>query len=157
MTDNKRRKLLRSTLNASLVGIAASSGMLNPQSLVAAEPSTSNHSKSLDTEVTQQYNYRSMPRSSAINLSVPSIAENGAEVPVLVTTDLPDVESISILLKKNSSSLIAKFVIQPGTNAYVRTRIKIPASSDVIAIVSSKGKKYFTKKLVKVTTAGCGG
>jgi len=157
MTDPKRRTLLKKALGLSLVNIAAGAGLLSPLKLIAAKQQLMHNLKSLDKEVVNLVDYTAMRFSSAITLSAPDIAETGAKVSISISSNLPDVESISILLEKKPPSLVASFNLEPGTNAFVRTWIKIPVSSEVIAIVRSKGKQYFTKRLVKVTTAGCGG
>ena len=157
MADIKRRILLRGTLSASLVSIGASA-LLSPRTLLAANPDISHQSKTLDAKITEQYDYTSMPQSSAIKISAPAIAENSSEVPVLVSSNLPNVDSISILLKNNPTPLIAHFVLEKGTTAFARTRIKMPKTSDIIAIVRSNGKLFTANKLVRVVTgSGCGG
>jgi len=95
--------------------------------------------------------------SSDITLKAPDIAENGAVVPITITTSLDDLESISIISAKNSSPLIASHQLGDGAKGYVSTRIKMGKSSDVIAVVKAGGKLYTSKKEVKVTIGGCGG
>ncbi|MDH3432688.1 MAG: thiosulfate oxidation carrier protein SoxY, partial [Gammaproteobacteria bacterium] len=62
--------------------------------------------------------------SDAITLQVPEIAENGAVVPVTITTTLENVESISIVVKNNPRPLAATFEMSPGTLADISSRIK---------------------------------
>ncbi len=76
--------------------------------------------------------------SDKVNLKIPDIAENGAVVPVTVSTDMPDVESISVLVANNPNPLAASFELSPGTLAEVSTRIKMGQSSDVIGVVKTK-------------------
>ncbi|MCK5308278.1 MAG: thiosulfate oxidation carrier protein SoxY, partial [Zetaproteobacteria bacterium] len=66
-------------------------------------------------------------------------------------------ESISIIAEKNASPLTANFILGPGTQGYVSTRIKMGKTSSVIAVVKADGKLYSTGKEVKVTIGGCGG
>ncbi len=47
----------------------------------------------------------------------PDIAENGAVVPVGITSNIPKTESIAILIEKNPNMLAAVFDIPPGTDA----------------------------------------
>ncbi|HMW53678.1 MAG TPA: thiosulfate oxidation carrier protein SoxY [Rhodocyclaceae bacterium] len=44
-----------------------------------------------------------------------------------------------------------------GAEGYVSTRIKMGATSNVLAVVKAAGKTYKTHKEVKVTIGGCGG
>jgi len=90
-------------------------------------------------------------------MKIPDIAENGAVVPVTVSTELENVESISIVVDNNPTPLAASFDMSPSMLATVSVRIKMGQSSDVRAIVKADGKLYSTTKEVKVTIGGCGG
>jgi len=95
--------------------------------------------------------------SDQIELKVPEIAENGAVVPVSVNTTLENVESISIVVKKNPRPMAATFEILPGTLPKLACRIKMAETSDVIAVIKTSNGIYSTSKEVKVTIGGCGG
>jgi len=95
--------------------------------------------------------------SDKVKLDAPEIAENGAVVPVSVTTTLPDVTSISFLVSENPVVLVASYKIPAGTMPSVANRIKMAKTSNVIVVVEAGGKVYSTTKEVKVTVGGCGG
>lgn len=95
--------------------------------------------------------------SDKITLEVPEIAENGAVVPVSISTSLPKVTSISILVPENPFTLAASYKLPDGTAAAVSCRLKMAKTSDVVAVVESDGKAYGIAKQVKVTLGGCGG
>lgn len=95
--------------------------------------------------------------SDQIMLKVPQIAENGAVVPVTVTTTLENVESISIVVENNPRPLAATFDLPPGTLPDLASRIKMGQTSDVMAVVKTDTGLFSTKKQVKVTIGGCGG
>jgi len=95
--------------------------------------------------------------SDDIVLKVPDIAENGAVVPVTVSTGIADVRRISIVINENPNPLSASFKLLPGAVADISTRIKMGQSSDVQAIVETDTAAYVTSKNVKVTIGGCGG
>ena len=95
--------------------------------------------------------------SDKISLDAPEIAENGAVVPISVTTTLPDVTSISILVSENPFPLAANYPIPPGTSPAVSSRLKMAKTSKVIALVASGDKVFSASKDVKVTVGGCGG
>jgi sulfur-oxidizing protein SoxY len=95
--------------------------------------------------------------SDLIAMKVPEIAENGAVVPVTVSTTLENVESISIVVPKNPRPLAATFEIPPGTLPDVSSRIKMGETSEVIAVVKTDSGLFRTSKEVKVTIGGCGG
>ena len=95
--------------------------------------------------------------SDKVKMDAPEIAENGAVVPVSVTTTLPDVTSISFLVSENPVVLVASYKIPAGTVPAVGNRIKMAKTSNVIVVVEAGGKLYSATKEVKVTVGGCGG
>ncbi len=95
--------------------------------------------------------------SDKVKLEAPEIAENGAVVPISVSTSLPNVTSISVMVAENPYALAASYKIPEGTNPAVSNRLKMAMTSNVIAIVESDGKLYRATKEVKVTVGGCGG
>jgi sulfur-oxidizing protein SoxY len=95
--------------------------------------------------------------SGDIKVDAPDIAENGAVVPVTVTSGIAGTEGIAIIGEKNALPLIADFKLMNGAAGYVSTRIKMGSTSNVIAVVKAGGKVYKGHKEVKVTIGGCGG
>jgi sulfur-oxidizing protein SoxY len=95
--------------------------------------------------------------SDKIKLDVPEIAENGAVVPISITTTLSEVTSICFVVPENPNPLAAYYRLPPGTMPSVANRLKMAKTSNVVAIVEAGGKLYSTTKEVKVTVGGCGG
>ena len=95
--------------------------------------------------------------SDKVKLDAPEIAENGAVVPVAVSSTLPDVTSISILVAENPNALAASYRIPAGTIPNVASRLKMAKTSNVTAVVEAGGKLYSATREVKVTVGGCGG
>jgi sulfur-oxidizing protein SoxY len=95
--------------------------------------------------------------SDKVKLDAPEIAENGAVVPIGVSTTLADVTSISFLVSENPNALVASYKIPAGTVSSVANRIKMAKTSNVIVVVEAGGKLYSATKEVKVTVGGCGG
>jgi sulfur-oxidizing protein SoxY len=95
--------------------------------------------------------------SDKVKLDAPEIAENGAVVPISVSSTLADVTSISILVAENPNALAASYKIPAGTLPSVASRLKMAKTTNVIAVVEAGGKLYSTSKEVKVTVGGCGG
>ena len=87
----------------------------------------------------------------------PHIVEDGAVVPITVQTQLADVKRISLFVPHNPLPLAAIFHIPPGTEPYISARLKMAATSDVIAVVETAHGVYKNSKSVKVTRGGCGG
>ncbi len=94
--------------------------------------------------------------SKDITITAPDIAENGAVVPVAVTSRIAGTESISIISEKNPFPLAATFDIASGAEPYVSTRIKMSETSNVRAIVKAGGRQYTAAREVKITIGGCG-
>ena len=95
--------------------------------------------------------------SDKVRLDAPEIAENGAVVPISVSSALPDVTSIAILVSENPFPLAAMYKIPAGPTGMVANRLKMAKTSNVVALVESGGKIYSASKEVKVTVGGCGG
>lgn len=93
--------------------------------------------------------------SDAISIDVPDIAENGAVVPIQITTSLPGVESIALIAEKNPVPLVAAFKFGDNGATHVSIRIKMSTTSNVVAVVESEGKLYKAVQKIKVTTGGC--
>jgi sulfur-oxidizing protein SoxY len=153
----KRRLFLKGGL-ATCAAFAATAGLLAPGKLLAAWQATAFESNNVDDAIKNAFGTQQATVSDAVQFKVlPEIAENGAMVPVEVTTTLPNVESISILVEKNPNPLAATFMLGSDTNGTIATRVKMSKTSDVIALVRSDGKLYTARKEVKVTVGGCGG
>jgi sulfur-oxidizing protein SoxY len=95
--------------------------------------------------------------SDKVKMDAPEIAENGAVVPIAVSTTLADVTSIAFLVSENPVALVASYKIPAGTLPNVANRIKMAKTSNVIVVVEAGGKLYSANKEVKVTVGGCGG
>ena len=155
--NNQRRILLKGSLAAGALGVAVGSGLLTPRKVLAAWPEEAFGAKTLDDAVKAITGADEMAESADVKLGVPEIAENGAVVPVKVSTSITGVESISVIAVNNPSPLVASFALGEGAEGFVSTRIKMGKSGDVVAVVKADGKVYSAKKEVKVTIGGCGG
>ena len=153
----KRRTLLKGSLSAGVLGVAAGAGLLTPQMVPAAWPKAAFDAKSVDSAVKTLLGSDSLSASNDITITAPPIAENGAVVNVAVSSTLKNAESISLLVEKNGSPLAASFNLSAQTEPFVKTRIKVAKTSSVIAVVKSGGKLYSAGREVKVTIGGCGG
>jgi sulfur-oxidizing protein SoxY len=99
-----------------------------------------------------------MSESKDVTLTSPDIAENGAVVPLGVSTSLSGVKELLILVEKNPNALVALFKVSESIDANFMTRAKMGQSSDVFAVaIMNDGRALFSKKEVKVTLGGCGG
>lgn len=152
--DVSRRQVLRM---ASVLGLALAAGVIVPGEVSAAEwNGRAFEGKSLE-DVVKAMGGSKFAESREVSLNGPDIAENGAVVPVGVSSNLPNTEFIAILVEKNPNALAAGFTILPGTVANVSTRIKMGSTSVLHALVKADGQWFFASKEVKVTLGGCGG
>lgn len=152
-----RRVFLKGTLASSAVAVAVGAGLLNPRQVLAAWPKSAFEAQNLQDALKNVVGSDVTEFSDAIQIKAPEIAENGAVVPVTVSTTLPQVESISILVDGNPLPLAASFALAANTKSAVSTRIKMGKTANVIAAVKANGKLYSARKEVKVTIGGCGG
>lgn len=96
--------------------------------------------------------------SADVVITGPDIAENGAVVPVGVSTNLPGVKRLAVLVEKNPSNLAAVFDVSDSVEASFNTRVKMGQSSNVLAVaLMNDGRVLFSQKEIKVTLGGCGG
>ena len=153
MIDRERRKALKTGGSIALLGLFASLGLAHPAFAGAAKKSIF-EAKSLD-ELLDAMGVGLPESSDLIQLSAPEIAENGAFVPVTITSKLPRTEQISILVEKNPSTLTANFILPEGTEGFITTRIKMGQTDNVIVLVKADGKFYRASREVRVTLGGC--
>ncbi|MEX2151086.1 MAG: thiosulfate oxidation carrier protein SoxY [Steroidobacteraceae bacterium] len=92
-----------------------------------------------------------------IVIRAPDIAENGAVVPIDITSNVPGTTSISVFIEKNPFPYTGSFEVSQGAVPFVHLRAKMGETSPVRVVVAAGGKFYTTAKEVKVTIGGCGG
>ena len=153
-----RRLILQGAVSVALVGLGDLPFGLAPALAAANDkyPEDAFKQKSDADAIKSLYGKTAEP-SDKVKLDAPEIAENGAVVPISVSSTLPDVASISILVAENPNALAASYKIPAGTLPSVANRIKMQQTSNVIAIVEAGGKLFSATKEVKVTVGGCGG
>ncbi|KJK22414.1 Tat pathway signal protein [Burkholderiaceae bacterium 16] len=149
---SKRRDVLRVT---SVLALMAATGLIS-KAQAAEWNKTAFDGKSV-ADVIKALGGSGTEKSTAIVFTAPDIAENGAVVPVAVTSNIPGTEQIAVLVEKNPNTLAADFTIPAGTEPFVSTRVKMGQTSMVYAAVKAGGKWYVASKEIKVTLGGCGG
>jgi sulfur-oxidizing protein SoxY len=95
--------------------------------------------------------------STEILIEAPEIAENGAVVPIEITSKVPGTGSIAVLVDKNPFPLVGKFDFLDGAVPFVKLNVKMGETSEVRVIAQAGGNSYFAAKQIKVTIGGCGG
>ncbi len=150
-----RRTFLKTTL---ATGGAILGASLLPHALFADWPKNAFDAKTPDTVIKALFDNPQMTDSDKITITTPPVAENGAIVPVEIAVDLPKVESIAILGDKNPVPLLGQFTFADPdkTIPWVKTRVKLSTTSNLIVVVKADGKFYRARREVKVTVGGCG-
>ncbi|MGV3627867.1 MAG: thiosulfate oxidation carrier protein SoxY [Betaproteobacteria bacterium] len=151
-----RRNFLKLAGGAGAMAVTAAAGLLKPGSAWAAPWNKTAFESKASADAIKNLGAAELVESKDITITAPDIAENGAIVPVAVTSKIPNTQNISIIAEKNPFPLAASFDISAGGDAYVSTRVKMGQTSDVRAIVKAGGKFYTAVKEVKVTVGGCG-
>ncbi|MBS0325946.1 MAG: thiosulfate oxidation carrier protein SoxY [Proteobacteria bacterium] len=156
--DRHRRQALKSGGGLSLVALLAAAGWIDPAAAATeAWNSAAFQTHDMDTTLKALGDGKPVPSTNVVFFSTPDIAENGAVVPIGITSKVPGTESIAILVAKNPNMLAALFELPPGTEPSITTRVKMRETSDVYALVKAGGNYYMTSKEIKVTLGGCGG
>ncbi|HET9045544.1 MAG TPA: thiosulfate oxidation carrier protein SoxY [Casimicrobiaceae bacterium] len=156
--NTQRRQVLKQGGGVTLLTLVAAAGWLAPREAAAQSwNKAAFETQSMDDIMKALGGGTPVPSKDIVFVSTPDIAENGAVVPIGVTSNVPKTESIAILVEKNPNMLAAVFDIPAGTDPALSTRIKMGQSSNVYALVKAEGKYYVASKEIKVTLGGCGG
>ena len=152
--DYGRRDALRIS---GVLGLAIAAGLINPLDAFADEWNKTAFDAKNYNDATKGMGATLITPSKDVVLNAPDIAENGAVVPLAVSTSLPNVTQIAILIDKNPNTLSANFTIPSGTEPSISTRVKMRQTSNVYALIKVNGKWLMASKEIKVTLGGCGG
>jgi len=156
--DGRRRDVLKTGGGATLLALLAAAGWLKPSVAEAqAWNKAAFDAKTMDETMKALGGGAPMQSKDIAFVSTPDIAENGAVVPIGVTSTIPKTDAIAILVEKNPNMLAALFEIPAGTDPSISTRVKMGQTSNVYALVKADGKYYVASKEIKVTLGGCGG
>jgi len=152
-----RRKFLKTATYVGATASAIGTGVLVPQRVLGAYNAAAFDAKDVNGAISGSMGSDQHTASDAIKLKAPDIAENGAVVPVTVSSSMSNVEAISIVASANPSPLTSSYQLSSACEAFVSTRIKMVKTSNVVAVLKADGKLYSATKEVKVTIGGCGG
>ncbi|MGE0874772.1 MAG: thiosulfate oxidation carrier protein SoxY, partial [Burkholderiales bacterium] len=121
-------KLRRTTLQ---VGGAAAAlmaaGLLHPLRALAAWNKAAFDAKT-PTDAMKSMGVANAADSSGIVIEAPQIAENGAVVPIEVSSNIPGTTSLAVLIEKNPFPLAAKFNFKDGAMPYVKVNVRMGES-----------------------------
>jgi sulfur-oxidizing protein SoxY len=156
--DLIRRTLLRGAGAGGALVAALAAGVLKPTAVFAADWNHGAFEAKETAATLKALGAGTAADSKDLVLNAPDIAENGAVVPVDITSKIPNTVSISVLVDKNPFPLSASFDFAEGALPDVSVRLKLSQTSNVKAVAkTADGKFYTVQKEVKVTVGGCGG
>ena len=144
--------LSRRTILKSVSGILA---LALPSAVLAKWPQTAFESKNVDAVLNKLYSDSEAIESSDITIKVPATAENGRFVPIEIETTLAKVESISIISETNPVPLLGEFKFADNALPWIKTRVKISKTGNVIVMVKTNNQLYTARKQVTVNLSGC--
>ena len=156
MIDRSRRIVLKCAGGIAALTAGVIAGLVKPSNAVAAQWNKAGFDSKAMSEAVKALGAGNLVESKEIVITAPDIAENGAVVPVAVTSKIANTQQISIIAEKNPRPLLATFDVSSGNEGYISTRIKMGETSNVWAVVKADGKFYSAKKEVKITVGGCG-
>ncbi len=151
-----RRTFLKLSGAAGTLALAVGAGLFKTGEALAATWNKAGFESKAVADALKSLGATSLIESKDITITAPDIAENGAVVPVAVTSKIPNTQSISIIAEKNPFPLTSTFEVANGAEGYVSTRLKMGETSNVRAVVKADGKFYTAVKEVKITIGGCG-
>ena len=151
-----RRNVLKGAAGAGTVAVAVAAGLLKPTQALAGAPRSALEAKNVG-DAMKGMGVSAPADSKDITIKAPDIAENGAVVPVEITSGIAGTTAIALIAEKNATPLVADFDLSGGTQGFVSTRIKMGQTALIRAVVTAGGKSYTAAKEVKVTIGGCGG
>jgi sulfur-oxidizing protein SoxY len=154
MTELSRRIALKRT--GALMATAIAAGVLRPSDALADWNKGAFESKTV-ADALKNLKIASPAETSDIVIRAPDIAENGAVVPIDITSNIPGTTAISVFIEKNPFPYTGTFDVSQGALPSVHLRVKIGESSPVRVVVAAGGKYFTAAKEVKVTIGGCGG
>ena len=152
--DEQRRGVLKAT---AVLAAAFVAGLVRPVAALAAAWNKDAFGAKNIADALKSLGAAGAEASAAIVIEAPQIAENGAVVPIEVTSNLPGTTAIAVLIEKNPFPLAGKFDFMEGALPFVKLNVKMGETSDVRAIAWAGGKQFAASKEIKVTIGGCGG
>jgi sulfur-oxidizing protein SoxY len=148
-----RRDTLRHA--TALAGLLATSGLLASRAQAAVNKPAFD-AKSVK-DALKAMGPGALTESRDIVLTTLDVSENGAEVPVAVSTSLVGVRQLMVLVERNPAPLVAAFAISDAVEANIAIRTKMGQTSDIYGVAQmADGRMLFARKNVKVTVGSCG-
>ncbi|GIT07110.1 MAG: hypothetical protein CM1200mP30_07400 [Pseudomonadota bacterium] len=113
------------------------------------------HSRHYQKALESLYGSNVIKKTNNIKIQAPDVAENGASVPITVSTSIKGIETLSIFIENNPLPLIASYNLRQYAIPNFSVRVKIAKSSPIHVVVKSQGKLLSSSKKIHVSVGGC--
>ncbi len=175
--DPARRDALRA---ASALALAVGAGLLKPAEVFAAARGWGEDwngavysAKSLEAFVLAMRGDTTTPNTSrsVVNrgkvpglgpakegellLDAPELAENGTNVPVTVSSLIPNTDFIALIADHNPNPVCVGFNVLPVNEPTYSVRIKVAETSTLVAVARANGQWFYTLRDITVMIGGC--
>ncbi|MEF8792762.1 thiosulfate oxidation carrier protein SoxY [Thiohalorhabdus sp.] len=159
-----RRSFLKAMGVTGAVVATAGAGLMKPVKSLAAKWSFPKEAFNVEGSMEEAFQAAlgtTNVKEGNVSLQTPTIAENGAVVPITATSDMGNkVSTFHVFVEGNPAPYTARFHLTDATSdtAEVSTRIKMGETSNVMAVAeTTDGEFYKASNEVRVTIGGCGG
>jgi sulfur-oxidizing protein SoxY len=145
----KRRTLLKASLQLGLAGV------ILPQVAISAYPTKAFLAKEVPEVLREAFGSADIGESKQIEIEAPQIANDANMVPVRVSSSLENTESIALVVAANESPFTAYFKLYEAP-AFVSTRIRISATSNLLVVVKADGVLHTNQRPIRIGGNSCG-
>lgn len=143
-----RRQFLRSSTALSALFTA---GLLAPEQAAARWPIEAFTSLDMNEAVSATLGSEFGTPDDAVLVTAPGYMRDTHIAEVTITTALPEVDAVALLVRQNPLPLAAVYRFSKLSGATITTRLDIYQTSDIIGVVRSKDKLYSNYHKVMVT------
>jgi sulfur-oxidizing protein SoxY len=154
--NSLRRHLLRAGLAASALRAAIAAGVLTPLRALAGEWPKAAFDATDVSVAMRDAGIVDPAASGDLLIKAPEIAENGAQVPIEVQSNILGTRIIYIFVDRNPQPLTGSFEFMGGAQPFVSTRIKMGETSALRVVAQAGGQYFMATREIKVTIGGCG-
>lgn len=144
----QRRTLLKASLGAGVGALALPRAVLGeyPEKAFLANESGESLRASVGTA--------DIADSDAVAIRAPDIVSDARLVPVRIESTLRQIESITLVVPGNEMPLTAHYRLYQA-QSFVTTRIRMPKSGELLAVVKADGALHAARRRVRVADRNC--
>jgi sulfur-oxidizing protein SoxY len=153
----RRRCLLSAGVATGSLAVAAQAGLLWPVRVLASDwPADAFTATRVEDAMGILFAGAPIEQSEHVRLEAKAIAENGANVPIAIRTDLPGPLLLTLFSASNPTPAVGRFELAPQLGGRLDTRVKMADSGDIIAVVTADGRHFSARRHIQVAAGGCG-